>query len=1117
MNKINFREIFDFKDIMKKVLIVEDHRHTKEMFLRKLENTGFEVQTAETGQEAFDKAAVFYPDIILLDYYLPDFNGREVIKKLREMNLHFPFIVITAIDEVHTAVEMMKMGASDYLVKDRQLIELIPSQIHKVLKQKANVRKLKHSDDYLLESNRRFYDLFQNSIDPVFYIDKKGDFIEFNNAFKNIFEFDNRDTLTQSFKTFFENEDEFNLLMEDLQNRQIKNRLVTLKTSSNKKIECTLNIIPRQDSGDDFYDYLVIAHKSEKEAYPYGKSDLDENFAKSIIEIAQSIVLVLNKEGKILHYNTYLEGLTGKPLSETSGSDWFDTFIEKDKSRELREFFHKTLQENKVESMVNPIVAKNGEKIDIQWYDRVLKNEEGESVGLLAIGHNITERTRYEEELNRSRRQMESVFDGIPDLIFHLSPDFKVSRTNKAAADLKPDSEGRDIFDVLPQLNDISMFLHNVQTKRERQKTEIKSQSLSRQLKDNFWEVTAVPLMQSEGCGIVLILRNITESKLAGQTKSLLASIVESSEDAIIGLSLEGEILSWNLGAEKTYGYSQSEIIGRHISLIVPKDRHTAIEKTLERVKNKEIIERYEAYHIKKNGERIFVSLTVSYFEDAQNNAVGVSVISRDITKSKKAEKALQESKTRFKELYDNMSSGVIFYEAALNGEDFIIKDMNPAAEKIEKLSKSELIHKRLSEIVPKDLNKGLFDIYKQVWQSGEPQEYLFTFYQDADKISGWRKNYIYKLPSGEIVSIFDDTSEKIASEEALKESEERYRGFVQNFKGIAFRWTVDYIPLLFHGSVKEITGYQEEDFTQKRIKWGDIIHPKDMESIKAQSELVGIMPNYEHDFEYRIIRRDGETVWVHEHLQNICDEDGNLQYIQGTIYNITERKKAEFDLKRSQEQLRNLAMHLETAREEEKKRIALEIHDELGHALTALKLDLAWLLKKKFLRREALLDKIRTMYEIIESTIRKVRLISTELRPSVLDHFGLVAAIEWQAKEFQKRTACRTRLTISPQEINADEYRKTALFRIFQEILTNVARHANASRVDVNLEMKNGTLELKVSDNGKGIKQEQIKDVKSFGLIGMYERTNAMGGHLTISGISGIGTTVTVKIPMEE
>ncbi len=229
--------------------------------------------------------------------------------------------------------------------------------------------------------------------------------------------------------------------------------------------------------------------------------------------------------------------------------------------------------------------------------------------------------------------------------------------------------------------------------------------------------------------------------------------------------------------------------------------------------------------------------------------------------------------------------------------------------------------------------------------------------------------------------------------------------------------------------------------------------------------------------------------------------------------------KLAQFQVKNSREQLRRLSAHLQNAREEERTRIAREIHDELGQALTGLKMDISWINKKMLVNEnenEPFINKLKTMSNLVDATIKTVRKISSELRPGVLDYLGLSAAIEWQAQEFQNRTGIYCNIITLPKDMELDQERSTAIFRIFQETLTNVTRHAEATQIDVRMEIQGNKLILMISDNGKGITDSEIKNTRSFGLLGMRERTHLLGGEFSIKGIPNLGTTVTVEIPLD-
>ena len=230
----------------------------------------------------------------------------------------------------------------------------------------------------------------------------------------------------------------------------------------------------------------------------------------------------------------------------------------------------------------------------------------------------------------------------------------------------------------------------------------------------------------------------------------------------------------------------------------------------------------------------------------------------------------------------------------------------------------------------------------------------------------------------------------------------------------------------------------------------------------------------------------------------------------------LAERSLTEQRLRASEENLRALAGHLQSVREEERIHIAREIHDELGQALTGLKFDINALAKAASNAEDpAIADKTSGLCQQIDRIINSVRRIASGLRPEVLDEIGLAAAIEWQAREFQRRTGIRCLVEIAPGFRDPDKERSTALFRIFQELLTNVARHANATRVSVHLADTDDSLVLKVEDNGRGIQEQEIESPRSLGFLGLRERVLAFGGSIDVKGQEGRGTTVSVDIPL--
>jgi signal transduction histidine kinase len=251
-------------------------------------------------------------------------------------------------------------------------------------------------------------------------------------------------------------------------------------------------------------------------------------------------------------------------------------------------------------------------------------------------------------------------------------------------------------------------------------------------------------------------------------------------------------------------------------------------------------------------------------------------------------------------------------------------------------------------------------------------------------------------------------------------------------------------------------------------------------------------------------VLRSKVSVFVELHAKNTA-----------LLKEIAEHKLTEHRLRESEENLRALAGRLQSVREEEQIRIAREVHDGLGQALTGLKMDLTWLAGRLKTAEQALLNKVASMFALIDETIHSVRKIASGLRPELLDEAGLAAAIGWHARDFQQRTGIRCMVDVPPDTDGLDAERSTAIFRVFQEVLTNVARHANATRVDISMRRDDVHFTLEVRDNGKGIAPAAVQDPRSLGLLGMRERVLPFDGRIDIgSGGRGKGTRVLVSLP---
>jgi signal transduction histidine kinase len=273
------------------------------------------------------------------------------------------------------------------------------------------------------------------------------------------------------------------------------------------------------------------------------------------------------------------------------------------------------------------------------------------------------------------------------------------------------------------------------------------------------------------------------------------------------------------------------------------------------------------------------------------------------------------------------------------------------------------------------------------------------------------------------------------------------------------------------------------------------------------------------YEEEMRLRRADGKYRWFLVRTVPLRDEQGNLVKWYGVSTDIEDRKRAEAQLNATTAQLRALSASLQSAREEEATRIAREIHDELGGALTSLKWDLESFDRvisesREQSQLEVLRGKIEGMLRLSETTISAVRRISSELRPSVLDDLGLAEAIEWQTRQFQDRTGIIAHCDYTLENVHLNQEQSTAVFRIFQEALTNVLRHAQATRVAIAMKEETGRFVLTVTDNGRGITEDDKSRLQSLGLLGMRERADLIGAEIDVAGLEAQGTVVTVRVP---
>ncbi len=363
------------------------------------------------------------------------------------------------------------------------------------------------------------------------------------------------------------------------------------------------------------------------------------------------------------------------------------------------------------------------------------------------------------------------------------------------------------------------------------------------------------------------------------------------------------------------------------------------------------------------------------------------------------------------------------------------------------------------------------------------------------------------------VVGVTTDLRALKQAELRVRESEELFRAIFDHAPLSVVLRAEDGRLLRWNRRAETLLGLSGEEIAARHFL--DVIHPGDREREAALfAELVaGARDDYH--LEKRYLHRDGSTLWAQTSVSAIRDPEGRFRCAISMVADITERRRAEQAVRTSRAQLRSLTRRLDAAREEEQKRLAHAVHDELGQGLSGLKLDLAWL-ERRLGRRDdggdgELRTRVAEMTEALDRTLGAVGRLALELRPVVLDDLGLEAAVEWALGELERRSGLDTRLDSTLAEQRMEPEISVALFRILQEALTNVARHAAARRVEVDLRRRGDELLLEVRDDGVGIAPQPAA---SLGLLGMEERARAVGGRLEVARRRAGGTRVTARVP---
>jgi PAS domain S-box-containing protein len=656
----------------------------------------------------------------------------------------------------------------------------------------------------------------------------------------------------------------------------------------------------------------------------------------------------------------------------------------------------------------------------------------------------------------------------------------------------------------------VEISLSRLQT----QKGNLERKKLENQIKSTNAEVETLQKKETEG--------ELTERLIAGEHKEFeqraMEALINSTDDLIWSVSSDLKLIASNQAfvriVESIVGVTVKPGDEVLMSDFFPGNIVAIWKEAYDRALSGETFKK-ETYM--PASDKLKESWTETTFNPIYNNetVVGLTCFSKNITERKIAEERIRQSESHLAEAQGLAKLGSWDY-------DIITQKLTVSEESynVFGIHKPAFIetHGSFIDLIDAEDREFVRQIRRHVIKTGNPYsiEYHITTTEGGKRVIR-EQGYGQTDDNGEtvrLVGIAQDITESKIVEKTLVESENYLRTIIQTephcvkllgINGALKSMNASGLEMLEADSLEQVIGKSILRVINKPYR-------------KAFKHLIqNVFTGKSGTLEFEITALKGTHRWMETHAVPLRNAEGKIISLLGISLNVTERKNAEKEMLQINEELRSLSSHLQNVREDERIQIARDIHDELGQQLTGLKMDANWLYKKMETQDEIVKQKMNDMIELIDETLKSVRRISSNLRPSILDDFGLIAALEWHSGEVAKRSEIKVNFSTDMQETDIPVAMATGIFRIYQELLTNAVRHANADVITSSLRLKDNQIILKIKDDGQGMDLAINRTKKTLGLIGIKERIFALGGKFDLKSEPGKGTKVQISIPYEQ
>jgi PAS domain S-box-containing protein len=840
-----------------------------------------------------------------------------------------------------------------------------------------------------------------------------------------------------------------------------------------------------------FFNDITNAKEAEKHLL------IAKNEAERYLDLAGNMILTLDREANITLINKKGLEILGYTKDELLGQNWFDICIPKDKRNDMKNVFSQIIQGkiSQLDHYENEVETKTGEIKLISWYNTILRDEHDQVISALSSGVDITEQRKSEKTLNEQKTLLDSIIDESPIPLWISDKHGVLIRCNKSLLDTLNVKEN-DIIGNYNILNDENIIeqghlplIRNVFDKKHTIRVNLHWKKIKSGIpkdigkRDLYLDATLFPICDNFGnlqhvvCKWIDITESVLINKALKESEEKYRFLVENQNDLLVTFDYYKKVLLFaNPNYYRIFGLSEKDIVGKSFIPMIHKDDQTSVKASIASLEKPP----YTSYHEERaktvKGWR-WIGWSLKAVRNEEGQITQTIAVGRDITDRKEAEKKLQVSENRFRELVNTISSGVAIYKVINDGntgDDYIIQDFNKTALKMEMMEKQDVIGKSLKDIRPNIDEYGLIPIFKKVWKTGESTYYPAKIYTD-DKYANYYENRIFRLPNHEIVAVYDDVTARERNAEKIKESEERFELAMKASQDGLYDWNLVTNEIYYSPGWKKILGYEYNELPNDFSIWETLTKAEDViRSWEMQQKVI----NKELDrfeMEFKMKHKDGHWVDILSRAEAIFDEKGKAIRMIGTHVDISERKRFENDLLNA----------LNKAQESDRLKSAFlaNISHEIRTPMNGI-LGFSGLLKQADLNSEKqheyidiiersgkrMLNTINDLIDIsrIESGQVKIsnKLINFNDLLSQLYHF-----FKPEAKEKGLDLMYEPTLEDNKALVSTDEEK---LFAIMSNYLKNAIKYTQTGSIHLGYKVKDSSLEFFVKDSGIGIPKEK-------------------------------------------